>query len=125
LKLAAFAPLWGGVARGAISAIDDDVPPDNLCALFTGAAAATDWRQNLQQTLEIRQAHPTDSHPPLRQRIEAMNLSPESVVQENLDITPSCPAIALLEHPVDLERSLSADLKYLLRSDRHILFGSA
>ena len=72
----------------------------------------------------MRQAHPTDSHPPLRQRIETMNLSPESVVQENLNTTPSCPAIALLEDPEDLERSLSAALKQLLRSDRHILFQS-
>jgi hypothetical protein len=52
--------------------------------------------------------HPTDRHPPLAQRLEALDVDPARLAAAALDIAPASPAIALVEDAEAVEQGLSA-----------------
>jgi len=52
--------------------------------------------------------HPTDRHPPLATRLEALKMTIEKVSESALNVNPADPAILLIESPEYKEEEISA-----------------
>ena len=51
--------------------------------------------------------HPTDSHPPLSQRLEALKLTVDDIAEAALLTTPDFPAVALIADYESFEKDLT------------------
>jgi hypothetical protein len=58
--------------------------------------------------------HPTDSHPPLNVRLEALGSSIAAVADKALEIGPSEPASSIIDNLEDLEVELSLVQQYIV-----------
>lgn len=72
--------------------------------------------ESLQGLDEQRMPHPVDSHPPLRQRLDALGYSLSQVSEAALEVTPSNSAADLFTSPETVEVALTDQLNGLVRS---------
>jgi Zn-dependent protease with chaperone function len=86
----------------------------NLSLLFATVASSFTSSISLDSLGEHRIPHPTDSHPPLTVRLEALNRTVEHVAQNALDVTPADAAITLIDGHEKLETALSALQKLIV-----------
>ena len=74
-KICVYSQLWGKVHAQSVEALSEGEVTQNLSLAFADSArfdveaAAAD--QLLASTLDVRVAHPTDSHPPVSERLHA------------------------------------------------------
>jgi Zn-dependent protease with chaperone function len=108
VKLSLFADVWDQLRHTL-------PPPRNLSALFATTVQATTRQRILDRfavlgTEERERAwtHPTDSHPPLAQRLQALGVSEAEAAALVLDLAPAEPAIQLIPDYHRLEEVLTA-----------------
>jgi Zn-dependent protease with chaperone function/uncharacterized tellurite resistance protein B-like protein len=98
-KICVYSELWGKVQKQNVAALADGQVTRNLsrafadCARYDVEAASAD--KLLAEVLDVRVAHPTDSHPPVSQRLAALQISVDEVRSAGLSV-PARPAIELL-----------------------------
>jgi len=104
---------------GAAFEAPDSAPPD-LVAAVHGRALEYGLDDPLTH-LEEDQPHPTDTHPPTRQRIAALGLAPEGALLAEAAETPAADALARLDalfaDPGALCRAASDDFLALARAE--------
>lgn len=86
----------------------------NLSRLFAEKARNGMRREILVGMADAKLAHPTDSHPPLGSRLEALGLAIEDVANEALTAEVSEPAIGLLDDPEKFEKQITIAYQELL-----------
>ncbi|HEV2122658.1 MAG TPA: M48 family metallopeptidase [Chloroflexota bacterium] len=68
--------------------------------------------------------HPTDSHPPLSRRLQAVSLTIQDVSQRAFTVSPATPALDLFQEAEALERRLTLVEKEILIESRQVFEGS-
>ncbi len=109
-KICVYAQLWPNVREQSTQMLGEGHVTRNLSIAFVDSArfdveaAAAD--NLLNSVLDVQVAHPTDSHPPVSQRLSAMNVTVDQVRVAGLALPPT-PAIDLFESPAQLEEQIT------------------
>jgi Zn-dependent protease with chaperone function len=107
VKLHAFSSCWVPVQQAISSAAFRRQPLPEAGLLFAQLAAERATPTMLLGIVDQRLAHPTDSHPPLGLRLEALGASVEEVAEDALQVNPESPATALFGDAAAVERKLT------------------
>jgi Zn-dependent protease with chaperone function len=107
IKLHAFALAWDAVVDAMVLAVHSRTQYVNASALFQEVVSSNAGPERLQGLGPQEQGHPTDRHPPLAQRLEALAVDPARLAATALDIAPALPAIGLVEDAESIEQRLS------------------
>ncbi len=108
VKIHAFAPAWEAVVGAMASAVRSRTQYVNASALFHEIVSSNAGPERLRGLVPQEQGHPTDRHPPLTQRLEALQVDPYRLEAAALDTAPASPAIRLVEDAEAIEQALSA-----------------
>jgi hypothetical protein len=92
---------WTAMAHGQYIA--------NLSSSFVGVAREVARASKIEAMLEKELPHPTDTHPPLRTRLDALDVAIADVLEEGLNVRPPRPAITLFGDDGYLEGVLTDD----------------
>ncbi|HLN63820.1 MAG TPA: M48 family metallopeptidase [Symbiobacteriaceae bacterium] len=115
VKLHAFSDQWAAVWERMRYALAERAPVANASLAFTKFAGNAAGEQVLKGIADSRVAHPTDSHPPLGARLEALQLTMNDVREQALVAAPDEPAIALFGPIEAVEEGLTAELNRLIQ----------
>ena len=109
-KVAAFAPLWGGIRGTNVDRITSGRFASNLAEVFEDAVRwnlSDDQQVRIIESLaSVRLPHPSDSHPPLGQRLANLGLNVTHLTVDDLHRNAD-PAINLIEDYDTLEQELT------------------
>ena len=114
VKVHAFSGAWDSVCEAAIAATREGEALGNISAIFAGVVARDASRELVRGAGAARTTHPTDSHPPLNVRLEALGLPLKKVEEHALRVTPADAAISLIETPEAIETALSDAFQAML-----------
>ncbi len=108
-KVAVFAPLWGKVRADNVARLSEGKIARNLSRIYADAAlydvnhhALGDYMTKLLRT---RLTHPTDSHPPIADRFEALPFQPTSLTID--DLTSQSGPTPLFDELVSQEEAMT------------------
>lgn len=118
VKLAAFSPLWSGTIEAMMTATGEGDRIDNASSHFVGAIRAAAGPASLEHLDDRPIVHPTDSHPPLTDRLAALHLDPANVGTAALDVSPTSPGADLFDGLDELEIGLTRQAEGLIRAAR-------
>lgn len=117
LKVCAFAPLWEGVYDQMREAISQHRQFINVSAYWAAAINTLQDRNSVFDGIDARHLmHPTDSHPPLGARLEALHFSLPDLAADALQTAPAHAGIELITGHEALEKELT-DVEHLLLAD--------
>ncbi len=116
LKVCAFAPLWDGIYEQMLQAISQGRQFINVSAYWAGTISTLQGRSVFDGIDARHLNHPTDSHPPLGVRLDALRFSVSDLAADALQTTPADAAIELIAGHEDLEKELT-DIEHLLLAD--------
>jgi len=108
LKLSAFGEQWGPAVTAVVHDARSSTPVSNLGDLFVDLARHAAVPSALARAGKRDIPHPTDSHPPVAQRLAALGLSSSDLVDAALRVDPSPAADGILDHREPDERVLTA-----------------
>jgi len=107
VKLHAYSPVCEDVAGDVRVAILEKKPVADPCALLARRVAEHAVPGSLENLEKERLGHPTDSHPPLSERMSSLGLSVEAVTAKALDVSPAPSALSLIPNGDDLEKRMN------------------
>jgi Zn-dependent protease with chaperone function len=107
VKVHAFAPLWGSILDEVGESLKARSMFVNLSETFVEETGTSERASLLAGISDRHLEHPTDSHPPLEARLEALGVSLDDVTADGLRTVASDPAIELLDEPRGAEKKLS------------------
>lgn len=107
MKVEAFGPLWSEVPARATLMILGRHRCDNLVPLFLAAVRRHRERGELPAADSASTAHPMDTHPPVGERLEALEVEPAALRAAVLAEPGAAAAIALIGDAEALERQIS------------------
>lgn len=107
VKVHAFTDLWNDVQRGSVEAMKAGTVCRNTSALFAEAVANKATPDVLDGLAGTHSSHPTDSHPPLAERLESLAIDLASVSGDALAVRPEPPAASLIPGSETREEGLS------------------
>ncbi|HEV8392904.1 MAG TPA: M48 family metallopeptidase [Vicinamibacterales bacterium] len=119
VKVHAYAPAWNEVMESALESARQGHSLDDVSRRFADAVrekAANEPRTSaaFDGISDAHLSHPTDSHPTLSVRIEALGYDVGAVATDALDVLPGSPASALLprieSYEAEIARSFLAEL---------------
>jgi Zn-dependent protease with chaperone function len=116
LKLSVFGEQWGSALQAVVHDARGSTPVSNLGDLFVNLARSAAEPSALARADERDIPHPTDSHPPVGQRLEALGLSDSDLAEAALAVDPSPAADAILQQREPDERTLTAWMNQRIRS---------
>jgi len=108
VKVHAFAPAWEAVVDALVYAVRSRTQYVNASALFHEVVSSNAGPERVRGVVPQEQGHPTDRHPPLAQRLEALQADPGRLAAAALVTTPASPAIGLVQDAEEIEQALSA-----------------
>ncbi len=108
VKVHAFTGLWSGFDGAAAEALREGKFYTNASTLFASAVARTASASSLEGLAQLHSAHPTDSHPPLGARLQALGVDIGGLTQSALNVVPATPALAAVPTLEALEQEVSA-----------------
>jgi Zn-dependent protease with chaperone function len=108
LKLSAFGQQWPAALGSVVGRARTATPVPNLGDLFVGLTRKAAVPAALARAGDRDIPHPTDSHPPVAQRLQALGLAATELSEAALMIDPSPAADAILQHREPDERTLTA-----------------
>ena len=108
VKVHAFAPAWDAVVDAMAFAVHSRTQYVNASALFQEIASSNAGPERLQGLGPQEQGHPTDRHPPLAQRLEALGVDRARLAAAALATAPASPAAGLVDDAEAIEQGLSA-----------------
>jgi Zn-dependent protease with chaperone function len=112
VKILAFSPQWDRVLEGMAEGKRHGTAVTNAATRFQelarAAAAPRAGGADVLAGLDARTIpHPTDSHPPLTQRLAALNLAQSELAAEALDVVPAVAADAVIAGRATYEVALT------------------
>jgi Zn-dependent protease with chaperone function len=110
-KLHAFSELWEPVVESAIDRARKNEPLGSLTVPFITAIRQSPASERLKALEEQTLPHPTDSHPPLKVRLDALGLTVADVEDATLDTDPEDAAIGLVPRAEEIEQRVTAELE--------------
>jgi Zn-dependent protease with chaperone function len=115
VKVHAFAGIWEQVQNGAASLLSQGKGWLNASKTFAGAVVRAARPEALENVATTEMPHPTDSHPPLSVRLQALGLPLASLVQDALVVEPADAAINLVDEPEKIEQEVNDTYHSILR----------
>jgi len=103
----AFTTAWGGVREGMVNALAKGKQLINGSTYFQAIVGEIAKTNVLDAVGEEGPPHPTDSHPPLSQRLAALKVTMTDIAREALAVSPATPAITLVENVEVLEQEVT------------------
>lgn len=125
MKVHAFEPVWARVEPSVLADLEQGRPVANIGETYAALVLAAARPDVLARATAETMSHPTNSHPPLSDRLEALDVSLASIQEAALRITPADPASALMDDVDRLERELSHDWQALLAEEMGIAVDGA
>jgi Zn-dependent protease with chaperone function len=116
LKLTAFTEQWPPALEAVVGEARGATPVSNLGDVFVDRARKSAGPSALADVGERDIPHPTDSHPPVGQRLEALGLSATDLADDALLIEPSPAADTILQRREPDERTLTSWVNERVRS---------
>lgn len=113
-KLHAFADVWQGVTEESINALRQGLAFPNVSTLFAEASVAIASNELLESVRDAQVSHPTDSHPPLSERLDALGVSMATLAPRSLNVAPENGASGLLGALQSIEEDLSTEFQAML-----------
>jgi Zn-dependent protease with chaperone function len=107
LKIGAFASLWAGVRGAMIDALENGRAYANVSTFYAESAASSARSELIDEVANHATTHPTDTHPPTSERIEAVGLRVSDVRDDALRVVPDSSSASLLDNLVELEELLT------------------
>jgi hypothetical protein len=107
VKVHAFAPAWEAVVDAMAFAVHSRTQYVNASALFHDVVSSNAGPERVRGLVPQELGHPTDRHPPLAQRLEALEVDTARLVAAALVTAPASAAIGLLEDAEAIEQGLS------------------
>jgi Zn-dependent protease with chaperone function len=95
VKVHAFSGIWSGFDEAAAEALREGKVYTNASTLFASAVASSATPASLEGLAELHLPHPTDSHPPLGARLQALKHEIADVVPAALHVNPTTLALAI------------------------------
>lgn len=111
LKIGAFAPLWSSVRSAMIEALGQGKAYTNASSFYAEVAVSSARPELVDEVARQATTHPTDTHPPTGERVEALGLSVSDLRNEALQIDQNSSSTLLLERLAELEEFLT-DVEY-------------
>jgi Zn-dependent protease with chaperone function len=108
VKVHAFAPAWEAVVDAMAFAVHSRTQYVNASALFHDVVSSNAGPERVRGLVPQELGHPTERHPPLTQRLQALEVDPARLAAAALVTAPASPAIGLLEDAEAIEQGLSA-----------------
>lgn len=107
VKVHAFADVWPHTQFMAIASLREGRPPLNLSIDFAATVAQMAPETRFEMLVETHLSHPTDSHPALATRLEALGVDLASINEAAQLVAAPDPAAGLLGDVDRWERELS------------------
>ena len=117
-KVSIFASLWQKVRQKNIDRLNEGKISNNLCKVFEDSSkydfSVADINNLLEEILDFKITHPTDSHPPIKDRFESIGYNSQELTIKKLSEVGNS-SEDLLPNPTDLEKDLTLfEHKFLL-----------
>lgn len=107
LKIGAFAMLWSSIRSAMIEALNQGKAYTNVSTFYAEVAASSAKPELVDQVAKQATVHPTDTHPPTGQRIEALGLTVSDLRNEALQVDASSSSALLLDKVTEMEEFLT------------------
>jgi Zn-dependent protease with chaperone function len=117
LKVHAFSPYWDPTKRKMADTLKEGKQIVNASALYAAFAAAVSPEISISDLGATTQAHPTDSHPPLKARLDALHVALAEVSNSISSELPPLKALDLFTDPEEMEKGLSEFENLLIYRD--------
>ena len=109
-KVSLYAGMWDAIRNENIERLNDGKVAGNLCKVFEDIAKFDVERKSideiLEQVLDNSIAHPTDTHPTVSQRLDALGLESSEIDKDGLGV-PQDSAISLIDNVIEVEKELT------------------
>lgn len=114
VKVHAFSGLWGELRNAAVAELHEGKTPLNVSKMYAHAIVERANPEALRGIEETHVTHPTDSHPPLGIRLQALGITLEAVSEEALNVFPMDAAILLISNSEAKEEELTSAYQDIL-----------
>jgi Zn-dependent protease with chaperone function len=114
VKIHAFTRVWEGLQQAAVQALREGKAFVNASKTYAEAVSGYATPDALDGIAETHLSHPTDTHPPLSERLRALGLSINDVAAAALEVRPSQPTIELVPEAEQLEENISGAYQAIL-----------
>ena len=110
IKVSLYSDLWNHARKQNIERLNKGKIATNLSLVFLDTARYDVQSEGIEEimksTLDQSIAHPTDSHPPISKRLNALGIEPDQISKEML-LVPEKAAIQLLDKPQEIEEEIT------------------
>jgi Zn-dependent protease with chaperone function len=107
VKLHALSDVWPSIRQEMQRALADGKQFTNVSSIFADVARGMAKDDVVRGVSEEGPVHPTDTHPPLSQRLKNLGLTLEDVDHDASELAPSNPAISVIGNLEELEQELT------------------
>lgn len=107
VKLHALSDVWPSIRQEMKRALGDGKQYTNVSSFFAEIARGMAKEEIIRGVSEEGPVHPTDTHPPLSERLRNLNLMLEDVSHDAADLSPAKPAVGVVENLEELEQELT------------------
>lgn len=121
VKAHAFADAWESALQRMRETLADGKTVPNVSALFGDYIAETGSAASFVGLDDQHLAHPMDTHPPLKARLEALGLSLESVEKNALVTQPERRAISVIDQYQRIEEELTEMERGRMENSREVV----
>jgi Zn-dependent protease with chaperone function len=120
VKVHAFSGLWTELQAAVVKALEQGNYFVNASKTYAKVALESASPAILDGIATTHLSHPTDSHPPLAVRLEALTISIEKVVDLALDVQPERPASQLMPNHEQIEEEISGAYQAIVARNHNI-----
>lgn len=110
IKVSLYSSLWNHARQQNIERLNQGKIATNLSIVFQDTAKYDVEHENIEQIMEstLKQSisHPTDSHPPVSTRLQALGINAEEITKDML-LIPEHAAIHLLDKSQEIEEEIT------------------
>jgi Zn-dependent protease with chaperone function len=117
VKIHAFTGLWDALRQAAAGALRGGKAFVNASKTYADAVGESAKPEALEGIADTHLSHPTDTHPPLGVRLEALGLTLAELTGPSLEVGPDPAAITLLPDAEKLEEELSGAYQAIMAQE--------
>jgi Zn-dependent protease with chaperone function len=123
VKVHAFVSVWEGMQQTAVAALREGKGFVNVSKAYAEVVSTQATAEAFKDITATHLYHPTDSHPPLMVRLEALRMRLQDVSAAALDVRPTQAAIDFFPEAEAVEEGMSEAYHILLARPGAVLYG--